>query len=114
MVYMIPGLRGDSYEGKLRELDLKSLESRRNSYKILTGKDNVDPDTWFETYGNSNRPTRNSSFPLNIVPKHARTDIRAGFFSQLVVNQWNNLPSTIKLSPSIASFKRAYDAHQAR
>ena len=120
MVSMIPGLQGDSYEEKLRELHLMSLESRRNrtdmvtTYKILTGIDNVDHGTWFETYGNSNRLTRNSSCPLNIVPKHARTDIRAGFFSQRVVNQWNNLPSTIKLSPSIASFKRAYDAHQAR
>ena len=54
---MIPSLRGDSYEEKLRELNLMSLESRRNrtdmvtTYKILTGKDNVDPGTWFEMYG---------------------------------------------------------------
>ena len=48
MVRMIPGLRG-SYEDKLRDLGMTTLQRRRErgdmiqTWRILTGKDRVDP-----------------------------------------------------------------------
>ena len=44
MVSMIPGLQGDSYEEKLRELHLMSLESRRNRTDMVIGYHLQDPD----------------------------------------------------------------------
>jgi hypothetical protein len=44
----------ESYEEKLKELGISTLEERRRyldmlqTYKVLTGKDNVDRATWFD------------------------------------------------------------------
>jgi hypothetical protein len=54
---MVSGLQGVTYEDKLKELDLTTLEERRHQadmlqvYKILTGKDNVQSESWFRRAG---------------------------------------------------------------
>ena len=54
-VNAVTNLKSQSYEGRLQELSLDSLEERRKrvdlimAYKVMTGKDNVDPATWFTT-----------------------------------------------------------------
>ncbi|CAL4141407.1 unnamed protein product, partial [Meganyctiphanes norvegica] len=51
---MVPGLKDKSYEERLKILELPSLEERRirgdmiETYKILTGKEDVNPDTFFQ------------------------------------------------------------------
>jgi ribonuclease P/MRP protein subunit RPP40 len=53
-VRMISGLKATSYEEKLKELGISTLEKRRRyldmlqTYKVMTGKDNVDRATWFD------------------------------------------------------------------
>jgi hypothetical protein len=53
-VAMISGLKGHSYEERLRELALTTLEERRHqtdmlqTFKILRGFDRVSSDTWFQ------------------------------------------------------------------
>ena len=48
-------LNSHTYEGRLQELCLDSLEERRKkgdmiiAFKVQTGKNNVDPPTWFAT-----------------------------------------------------------------
>ena len=57
-IKMILGLTGRTYEERLEELGMPSLELRRvhydlvQVYKIIRGKDNVDPSTWFQLVGN--------------------------------------------------------------
>jgi hypothetical protein len=52
-VNMVSGQKGESYEEKLLELDLPTLEERRQhadmvqTFKILTGIDRVEHKTWF-------------------------------------------------------------------
>ncbi len=54
---LVPKLRGMSYEERLRELNLTSLEDRRvrgdmiTTFKILKGIDRVDKDRLFNTRG---------------------------------------------------------------
>ncbi len=51
---MISGLKGNSYEERLRELGLTTLEERGHqadmvqTFKILRGFDKVKSDTWFQ------------------------------------------------------------------
>ncbi len=87
---MISGLGGQTYEEKLNEIGLHSLEYRRDKadmvqvFKMLKGIDNVDYSNWFETYGDigsNNRPnTRLSNEPMNIIQQRCNGDIRKHFF----------------------------------
>ena len=109
---MVSGLQGSSYEEKLKEIGLLSLEDRRLQYylvqtfKITRGFDQVDLNTWFTLVGNNPaRITRETSDPINIVRQVVGTEIWRHFFSNRVIENWNSLPSEIKLSRSVHSFK---------
>jgi hypothetical protein len=49
------------------------------TYKILNGKEKVDPSCWFTMASDSERVTRQSADPLNIRPGTPRLDIRRYF-----------------------------------
>ena len=111
-IRMISGLKGETYEERLAELGMPSLELRRvhydlvQVYKIIRGKDNVDPSTWFELVGNEPaRITRHTQDPDNIVRQTPRSDLRKYFFSNRVIERWNNLPSEIKKARNVQVFK---------
>ena len=81
------------------------------TFKILKGYDKVDPGIWFN-YFETTRPTRLSSHPLNIRRVEiSNTDIRNKFYSQRVINMWNNLPDYVKESKTISSFKTNYSSY---
>ncbi len=112
LVKQIQGLNGTSYEERLAELGLDSLEERRakidliQTFKIIHGHDNVQRDTWFELMdADRQHRTRMAEGGFNLVPKRARLDPRHNFFSNRVVNNWNRLPIALKSNSSVASFK---------
>jgi len=116
MVGMVSGLKGRNYQEKLKELGLQTLETRRRrfdmiqTFKILKGFDRVDSSTWFETVGNEPpRQTRQSAYHLNLVRRQAKTEIRSNFFSIRVIEPWNRLPTELKESKTIKSFKDGLD-----
>ena len=84
-------------------------------YKIVTGKDDVLADTWFNLTGPSpERATRLTSDPLNIRRQNPRIDIRKNFFSNLVVDSWNSLPSEVKNSANAKVFKQNIESLNIR
>ena len=114
---MVSGLRSGTYEGRLEELGLMSLEMRRTKYdmvqvfKAIHDYDQVDYTTWFKLVGEApTRVTRGTSDPLNIVLSASQTDLRRHFFSQRVSRSWNELPSDLKRAQSVAIFKRELSA----
>ena len=96
---MISGLRGRTYEEKCKEIGLDTLERRREdtdmiqTFKIITGADNVKKDTWFKMAAeNAERVTRVTSDRTRLAVNRVKTDQRGHFFSQRVVEGWNKLP----------------------
>ena len=53
-VKMVSGLQGKTYEERLKELKMETLEERRHQadmktvWNILHGHGNLKPETWFE------------------------------------------------------------------
>ena len=85
-VRAISGLRATTYEEKLKELMMPSLQERRNeidmvqTYKIVMGIDMVNCDLWFER-ACKRRPTRNNIVRHNLVPRRSNHEYRRQFFS---------------------------------
>ena len=111
---MISGLKAREYEDRLVELGLTTLEERRHQadmamvYKVLTGKEQVDPTEWFNMAGETARATRATADPLNIRVKHGRLELRQNFFTVRVTEQWNQVPTDIKKLRTVDAFKVAY------
>jgi hypothetical protein len=82
------------------------------TYKILSGKEKVDPSCWFTMASDSERVTRQSADPLNIRPRAPRLDIGRYFYSQRVVDSWNSVPHDIKKSVSVIAFENTFSRHR--
>ncbi len=99
---MVSGLKTQDYSERLKELDMVEM------YKIVTGKSAVDANTWFERVNAEGVMTRQAADPLNVKIPAARLEVRKNFFSVRVCEKWNSIPSEIKNSRNVRSFKLAY------
>ena len=98
-----------------------TLEKRRirvnliQVYKTMSGKDNVDLQTWFRpAQQKDNGPmTRAASGHFNVMRNEERTELRKNFWSVRVCDAWNNLPDQIKEQPSTNGFKNSLDNFMA-
>ena len=113
---MISGLQGKTYQEKLTELGLMSLEQRHTrfdmimTFKIMYGFSRVSSSTWFQMAAvDAVRVTRLTADPWNLQYRPYNGDVRRHFFSNRVVEGWNNIPTSIKEARSIGVFKRKYD-----
>ena len=118
-VKMISGLEaGLSYEEKCKEIGLDTLEVRRQkqdmiqTYKILHGIDKVE---WQEHYlkaqDRTQRVTRTTADPMNLVVPPARLDIRKNSYFVRAPRMWNLLPSEAKNAHTMAVFKNIINTH---
>ena len=110
---MISSLKGVPYDERLRILNLTTLDVRRvrgdliQVFKIVHGFDNLEFCDFFKFA--LGRNTRGHCLKLQKVC--CRLDVRKNFFSQRVVNEWNELPESVVLSNSVNGFKNALDKH---
>ena len=78
-------------------------------FKILRGINKVDSSRWFSLTESS----RIRGPRLKLAKLRSRLDVRKHFFSQRVVNTWNNLPDYVVEADSVNSFKNRYDKYMS-
>ena len=115
-VGMVSNLRARTYEARLAELGMTTLADRRvrgdmiTTYKIMTGKEKVDPGMFFDLVAEGEGPrTRGATGAQNIRVRGARLDIRKYSFSQRVQVGWNSLPDSLRRVDTVLEFKTGYD-----
>ena len=116
-VKAVTNLQGRTYEERIKELGLDTLEERRKrgdlitAYKVLAGKDNVDPATWFTPCDRrEGATTRRQTGHLNVETPQWRGEVRRNFWSVRVCNPWNDLPDEVKRAETLNGFKNAVDS----
>jgi hypothetical protein len=115
---MVSGLRGRTYEERLKELGLTTLEERRHQagmahmYKIFTGKDGLRMADWFELPTASATRRRQHVDPLNTRPLYGRLETRSNFFTVRAGEPWNAIPGRIKHARTVSRFKRDYASYR--
>ena len=108
---LIEGFKNLKYTERLNVTGLISLEKRRvrgdliQVFKTLKGIDRLNYKNYFEMQ-DSNR-TRGHSYKL--IKQRSSLDVRKYFFSQRIVNVWNNLPKGVVDADSVNSFKNRLD-----
>ena len=103
--------RNMSYEKRLKHLSILSLQHRRirgdliQVFKMLNGIDKLEFSQFFE-FAKDNR-LRGHRYKLQ--KKRCRLDVRQNFFSQRIVDIWNNLSKNVVESQSLNAFKNNLD-----
>ena len=132
LVRMISDVKGASYEEKLKDAGLTTLEKRRErgdviqAFKTIKGFSRVEKDKWFTFESESARPTRSNTRVTEEGEKRrqyvmkteaARLKTRKNSYRIRVAKEWNKIPEWVKEKESVNSFKNAYDKwtdHQSR
>ena len=115
-VKAVTNLNSRSYEERLRELGLDSLEDRRSrgdliqAYRVFSGHDNVDPATWFHMSNQgAGALTRRRDGFWNVNIPEWNGEIRRNFWSVRVCEPWNSLSDFLKQTESVIGFKNGLD-----
>ena len=113
-VRMVGGLRGTTYEEKLAELNLQSLEERRLeadlvlAFKIMHGVCKVKKDDWFQPVAAiSQQRTRAAADLLRLAKPRSRLDLRSHFYTVRIIDTWNSLPYETRAAASVQVFRTA-------
>ena len=111
----MPQLREFNYDDRLKKLGLTRLVDRRirgdmiETYKILSGKEKVNPIKFFKPASFIGR-----SHSRKIFRKYSRLNKRKYWFSQRIIPKWNVLSTKEVEAVSTSVFKTEYDINEAK
>ena len=124
LIRLLSDVKGDTYEKKLKDAGLTTLEKRRErgdaleTFKTINGFNHVDKDKWFQFEREEARPTRSNTTVtsegerrrLNVIRgESARLEVRKNFYNVRAGKRWNDIPDNVKEQKSVNAFKNAYD-----
>ena len=113
---MIPELRDLTYDSRLLQCGLTTLETRRlrgdqiEVFKIVNGYEDDDRNMFFKLKEGSRTRGHKAAF----VKEQCRLDMRKYSFSQRVINEWNKLPNDCVNASSVNMFKNRIDRYLIR
>ena len=114
---MIPKLRHMSYANRMESLGILSLEKRRirgdliETFKIMNEIDKVDTTHFFTKTPTTHITTRGHPMKLFKPALKKNLNCRKYFFTQRVINHWNELPTEVINAKTVNTFKNRLDKY---
>ena len=123
---MVSDIEGESYEEKLKAVELTTFRERRErgdlieTFKTMRGINRVERDRWFTVQEEEEevQATRSNTVVVRgeavrrkevLRLERANLEIRRHFFAVRVGPKWNELPEEVKGQKSVDAFKNQYD-----
>uniref|UniRef100_A0A8C5QYE7 Reverse transcriptase domain-containing protein n=1 Tax=Leptobrachium leishanense TaxID=445787 RepID=A0A8C5QYE7_9ANUR len=112
---MVYDLKEKSYQERLNDLNMYSLEKRRDrgdmieTFKYVKGIHKVEEGSICKRKQSSK--TRGHS--LRLEGQRFKSNIRRHYFTERVVDTWNSLPVEVVEAKTVIEFKEAWDRHKA-
>ena len=109
---LIPGFKSLSYEDRLQELGMITIEERHRrldlieTFKIINGHEGLKSDCFFQEVSEVSHKDTRGSLAKKLTVKQSHLDLRKFSFAHRVVNDWNCLPLDLRESPSVPTFKK--------
>ena len=116
-IKMVSGLNSNTYEERLKELGMDTLEERRHqadmcmARNIMHGRGELEVSTWYDRH-TSERNLRSGADPLGVKKRHGRLEVRNNFFSIRTADLWNEVPTNLKSLGTAEKFKMKYKQHR--
>ena len=113
---MVPGLKGMTYDERLKKLGIIRLVERRfrgdmiETHKIMSGREGVKREDFFQAAEERGDP--NLVRGKKIFKKRSNGLIRQNTFSQRVVNPWNKLSKGEVITETTSGFKSKFDGRE--
>uniref|UniRef100_A0A0X3PTK8 Reverse transcriptase domain-containing protein n=1 Tax=Schistocephalus solidus TaxID=70667 RepID=A0A0X3PTK8_SCHSO len=110
---LVSGLECLPYEGRLERLKIFPLSYRQYRgdmilvFKLVRG---VDCALQMANFFELANMTSLRGHQYKLKRNHAKLEVRANFFSQRVIDEWNKLPASVVQAESVEMFKRRLDA----
>lgn len=108
---MVAGMRGKSYKERLETLGLFSMERRRlrgdliETFKIMKGLTGLEMGNLF-----TRAPLESTrGHQMKLMKPRCRLNLRANFFTNRVIDVWNQLPSSLLDCSTVDGFKKQLD-----
>ena len=107
---LVPGLTHLTYPECLKRLNLPTLVYRRNRgdmiqvFKYMSGRTDTKTSMFPKPPA---QQTRGHIYKIH--KQHCRLQVRHNFFSQRIVELWNNLPDSVVTATSLNAFKARLD-----
>ena len=104
---LLPSFKDKTYPERLKSLGLPLVEYRRDTadlvhvYKIMYNIGLVDKNKMFTM----SEYIGKRGHPLKIYKRRFRLNIRGNYFSNSVIDLWNELPENVMIAPTLNSFK---------
>jgi len=112
---LVPAIGGREYADRLIICNLTTLEQRRERgdaievFKMMNGFTHVNISDFFNFTSQRHDTSTRSVTNKLLVPEKCRLDVRKHFFSNRIVQIWNELPLEVRESETINCFKNIYD-----
>ena len=113
---MVPGLKGMTYDERLKKLGIIRLVERRfrgdmiETHKIMSGREGVKREDFFQAAEERGDPSLARG--KKIFKKRSNGLIRQNTFSQRVVNPWNKLSKGEVITETTSGFKSKFDGRE--